>query len=666
MLPLHLIHAGFFAAAGLTVAVPIVIHLLFRQRVRTVPIGSLKFLMQVIREHQRRRRLRQWILLALRALALLLLAMLFARPYLDASHWRGLQQEIVVLVDRSASMAMGAADSNSGVAVLVGGGDSSWKRAITQARRELAAIDENAVVHLGLCDASGVEEVKIDQLSDSVATSNCSTDHGLALAWARDLLASSNRADRRIVLITDLQRSGLSDGAVERLPPDVQVVVRDVGQTLQSNVSIESAGAAMSEIRPDEPVSVRAVVRNHGPLAVRDLLFECELTSAEGATIKGERGFQVLANGTTIVQIPLSVRADGVYRGKVSFKHADSLAADNERWLAIEARRPDRVLLVDGQEGRSVFANETYYLETALRVRSAESGGRLRSFEVERIVWESGRGFPRLDGYRAVVMANVRRMSDVDSDQLQTFVSRGGSLLVFAGDQVSTASLKPLVDAGLLPGRPADAPVARRARVTRWNAEHAALAPFSDAQRGDLRRLEVTRHLPLVDVVEPSITLMSIGDSVLAAERPVERGRVIYFGLSADRDWSDWPRSRLYVPLVRQWLAYLTDQLAERSAVVEQPIATRDEKPGIEAADERWIVRNLDPRESAPDRLTEDDFRKAFGLADVVGQERTSAASAGIEIPADSLRPDEIWPTVIGLLMVVLAGELLLASRVHA
>ena len=42
-----------------------------------------------------------------------------------------------------------------------------------------------------------------------------------------------------------------------------------------------------------------------------------------------------------------------------------------------------------------------------------------------------------------------RRMSDADGEQLQTFVSRGGSLLVFAGDQVSTASLKPLVDAGL-------------------------------------------------------------------------------------------------------------------------------------------------------------------------------------------------------------------------
>ena len=30
---------------------------------------------------------------------------------------------------------------------------------------------------------------------------------------------------------------------------------------------------------------------------------------------------------------------------------------------------PDRVLLIDGQPGPSVFGNETYYLETALRLR---------------------------------------------------------------------------------------------------------------------------------------------------------------------------------------------------------------------------------------------------------------------------------------------------------
>src|SRR4051812_4945590 len=103
MFGLSLIHAGFLAG-GLAVALPIVIHLLFRQRTRTVVIGSVQFLHQVVREHRRRRRVRQWILLALRMLAVVLLALLFARPYWDESQRRGLEQEVVLLIDRSASM----------------------------------------------------------------------------------------------------------------------------------------------------------------------------------------------------------------------------------------------------------------------------------------------------------------------------------------------------------------------------------------------------------------------------------------------------------------------------------------------------------------------------------------------------------------------------------
>src|SRR5437667_6291850 len=99
---LSLIHAGFLAA-GLAVALPVVIHLLFRQKTRTVQIGSVRFLHQVVREHRRRRRVKQWILLALRMLAVLLLALLFARPYWDESYRRGMETEVVLLLDCSAS-----------------------------------------------------------------------------------------------------------------------------------------------------------------------------------------------------------------------------------------------------------------------------------------------------------------------------------------------------------------------------------------------------------------------------------------------------------------------------------------------------------------------------------------------------------------------------------
>ena len=52
---LGFIHAGALAA-GLAVAVPIVIHLLFRQRARRVEIGTLHFLKVVLQDNARRKR----------------------------------------------------------------------------------------------------------------------------------------------------------------------------------------------------------------------------------------------------------------------------------------------------------------------------------------------------------------------------------------------------------------------------------------------------------------------------------------------------------------------------------------------------------------------------------------------------------------------------------
>ena len=66
MAGLGFIHLGFLAAAA-AVTVPILIHLLFRPRARKVEIGSLFFLRAVLRDSARRRKVRRWILLAVRA-----------------------------------------------------------------------------------------------------------------------------------------------------------------------------------------------------------------------------------------------------------------------------------------------------------------------------------------------------------------------------------------------------------------------------------------------------------------------------------------------------------------------------------------------------------------------------------------------------------------------
>ena len=103
---------GFLAPAFLlgllALAVPVLIHLVHRERRETKPFPSLRFLKRVPHRSVRRRRIRQWLLLSLRSAALALHALAFAEPVLEsagrARAVTGGAMARVVLVDRSYSM----------------------------------------------------------------------------------------------------------------------------------------------------------------------------------------------------------------------------------------------------------------------------------------------------------------------------------------------------------------------------------------------------------------------------------------------------------------------------------------------------------------------------------------------------------------------------------
>ena len=99
------VQIGFLAAFS-AVAVPIIIHLVMGRRGRRVDLGTLRFLKVVLRQNVRRRRLKRWLLLALRIAAVVLLALLFARPYLLAELLKTGERLAVLLVDASASMGL--------------------------------------------------------------------------------------------------------------------------------------------------------------------------------------------------------------------------------------------------------------------------------------------------------------------------------------------------------------------------------------------------------------------------------------------------------------------------------------------------------------------------------------------------------------------------------
>src|SRR5687768_8514901 len=120
--------------AGL--AIPVVIHLIQRERKNVVQFPSLMFLSRIPYQSVQRRRIRHWMLLLMRLAALALVVLAFARPFRRSDAvGAGAQgaREVVILVDRSYSMGYG----------------DRWQRALAAARdavNGLSAADRGSIV----------------------------------------------------------------------------------------------------------------------------------------------------------------------------------------------------------------------------------------------------------------------------------------------------------------------------------------------------------------------------------------------------------------------------------------------------------------------------------------------------------------------------------------
>src|SRR3989442_7242031 len=99
---------AFFLALG-AIAIPVLVHLIQRERKRVVEFPSLMFVRRIPYQSVRRRRIRHWFLLLMRAVAILLIVAAFSRPFFPAGAAAavaasGGSREIVVLLDHSASI----------------------------------------------------------------------------------------------------------------------------------------------------------------------------------------------------------------------------------------------------------------------------------------------------------------------------------------------------------------------------------------------------------------------------------------------------------------------------------------------------------------------------------------------------------------------------------
>ena len=459
-------------AAATAVAVPVLVHLLSRQRYRVVPWAAVRFLLAA--QKSRRRWVDRWLLLAARILSVLLLlaAMCAVTPWAERL-WQAIspgpaeavsnapRTHTVLIVDGSLSLTATDDDGTRYDRVLA---------LAEQAVRSANPGDGFTLIDLGTTSTAVVPGPSNDPDKVAAEIRRLRPTHGTAdlaagLNLAADALARSPAAypRRQVLVFTDLQRSawaGLlptTDAADEpsgsvpdvwgRLLPTADVALIDAAAGVDlDNVAV--TGLTLSDPIPltNTPAAVTATVRNFGRSPRKNVRVELAVGRDSEANRGGEptlfpveqRSLDALAAGdeTTVtfaLDGPARFAEAGVHLLRVKLLDPDALPADDSRALAVRVRDGLNAVLVNGQASAKPFRRASEYLSEALA-----PGGRTLPGNPARpktlSPWEfADPALGDLSAVDVVFLCDVPTLTPAQVARLEAHLKRGGGVVIGLG-----------------------------------------------------------------------------------------------------------------------------------------------------------------------------------------------------------------------------------------
>lgn len=520
----------FVALAGL--AIPVLLHLTQREKNQIQRFPSLMFVRRIPYQSVRRRKIHNWLLLAVRMAALALIIMAFARPLIgsgDAQLAPGQgAREVVIMVDTSYSMGFGA----------------RWEAARAAARAEIARLtpsDRGSVVLFSsgaeIAARSTPERERLTGAVDTAAVGSGGTRYAPALKVAGSILADSKLPQREAILISDFQRGGWRGEEGTRLPQGARLTPVPVqGPADLPNVSITTISLTRSQFSNQERVAVTAgaVNRSERPVNGSTMSLDVDGVPVESKPLTLEPGAS-----TTVTFEPFTVRAKNM-RGTVRVA-SDALAADNTFNFVVSPTEPLRMTVLNRGGAPGLYLARALEIGDAPKFAPSTKSPDTLTDEDLRV--------------SEVVILNDTAVSTALARRLQRYVEQGGGLIVAAGLRATWPG-----DVDLLPGTIGNVVDRSRsgnsARLGGIEFGHAIFESFRAPRSGDFTMPEVFGYRAVTAAKDAQVLARFDGGSPALLERRVGRGRVLLWATTFDREWSDLPVSPVFLPFIHRTVRY--------------------------------------------------------------------------------------------------------------
>lgn len=712
----------------LAVIIPPIIHLLNRRRFDVVDWGAMRFL-RVSQRVRRKVFIEELLLMLMRMGLIAVLVMALAAPILSAD-WIAryaadrTNRDVVLVFDGSASLGY-VDDGQTGVEAA-----REWAGHLLD---ELATGDGVGAVWGGSVPGEVIPVLYTDfdrvraKLAD-LPTPESGTDAPAALQAALEVLTTSTRPAREIVVLTDGQRHGwANERTLEQfklLAAKVQLEGGNLPRIWIVNVvpsrPESPPNAAIGPLTSSRPVGVigRAIrfrtnlhlSGDPSPEPPKVLRIEID-----GRPAGDERLFTGSEGGLIPLSFERRFDAAGVHLLSVSIPD-DEMPGDNRQDIALEVVRSIPVLMVDGDPRTTAVRRGSDFLEDALAPKRDPSPAFLMKVvplsQFDPAMLARDLGTEKGTQPRVLILSDVPTLSPEQQEGVAKFAREGGGVLVTLGRRAQTEFYNTQLfqgGEGWLPAElvettgdvndveGAPTPVAE-------SFNHPVVEPFGRTTQSTLTRVRFPRHWRLTipeGTSGTSIAMLSDRDPFLV-ERSFGKGRVIVASVPFDNSWQtnlttlpDFPRLAhelgyylsgtsglalnlepgqpiLFRPANEESPSRVTVELpnGEKQELPAQPwpaIWEDTRRTGVyKVSSERGSMRYYVVQPDAGESvLTRFDEDSQDALREALPTAEFAEELDQVAVAMRSTdRNAEVWPWFMALVVALLCGEILMTRRI--
>ena len=604
--------APLFAVAGVIGAsIPIILHLLNRERARQLIFSTVRFIQMSHQTNVRRHKLKRLLLLLMRILMLALLGFAFARPFfadsLAVTQKTGGKRNAVIILDTSYSMQYAAVfeDAKKEAVKILDGLDAADAAC-------LILSSDNARVVAPL----GSEFSHIRTALNTAETTNNQTDYLDALQNADEILAGIPIGEKQVYLISDMQKRGWENFIeTDKLSADIQINFVDVHVEEPQNLAITGISVPPVVLKEQKASRLVARVRNFGTESVENLPVRLFIDDNVIDTVELDIEADDLADAVFNVEF----QDEATHTGWVELPE-DRLLVDNKRYFTLQSLQSIKVHAVR-ERARSVGTgvsnpyDETFFIKKAL-VSGGNTAARIDFTETFSV--PNAATLERVD---VLILADVAALSSAEAERVKNFVANDGGLILTVGDNIDTDTYKRHFggDDGLMPcdfvQAVGDAFNRDQFRVIATvQYEHPIFTPFKEPNHGDFGKARFYRLFQAVPTKDATVIASYDDGSPALFEKPYGNlGRVLCFTSTIDREWNDLPIRAVYLPFLHESIKYLAlksvnttpdyriNDSVELKVFDDEEVSDTVRRKEIAIFDPNNIETRMQPDENAPE-----------------------------------------------------------------